>query len=63
MYENASDNDNSEKEEHPELAPDSKGQAQWRMEFNAPGGMAPSIGIPQSQIMDTGNVQSKGHSA
>lgn len=37
-------------EEHPELAPDSSGQAKWRMEVNTTIG----LGIPQSQIMDTG---------
>lgn len=43
-----------EEEGHAELAPHDNGQAKWKMEFNTPGGMAPGIGIPQSQIMDTG---------
>ncbi len=43
-----------EEEDHPELTPDINGQAKWRMEFTTPGGVVPNIGIPQSQIMDTG---------
>ena len=56
MYENSG----NEGEEHPELAPDDDGQAKWKMEFNTPGGIAPSIGIPQSQIMDTGPIGNQG---
>lgn len=41
----------SKGEEHPELAPDVDGQPKWKMELSA---VAPNIGIPQSQIMDTG---------
>ena len=43
-----------EEEENAELAPHDNGHAKWKMEFNTPGGVAPGIGIPQSQIMDTG---------
>ena len=42
--------------DEPELIPHTNGQAKWRMEFNTPGGVVPGIGIPQSQIMDTGKV-------
>ncbi len=41
----------SEKE-GPKMAGNSP--AKWKMEFNTPGGVAPSLGLPQSQIMDTG---------
>lgn len=46
--------DSKEGGQHAELAPHDNGQAKWKMEFNTPGGVAPGIGIPQSQIMDTG---------
>lgn len=54
VYNDSDPEDEGKGEEHPELAPDGDGQVKWRMEFNTPGGVAPSVGIPQSQIMDTG---------
>lgn len=50
-----------EEEDHPELTPDNNGQAKWRMEFTTPGGVVPDIGIPQSQIMDTGTLTYSNH--
>lgn len=52
IYENDANMESGE--EHPELAPDADDQPKWKMELNGPGGVAPRIGIPQSQIMDTG---------
>ncbi len=50
------ENDANEGEEHPELAPEGDSQPKWKMEFNMPGGLAPGIGVPPSQVMDTGPI-------
>lgn len=50
-YENDIDSDKEVEKERSELA---TSPANWKMEFNTPGGVAPGLGIPQSQIMDTG---------
>ena len=43
--------DVKEEDEHPELTPDSHGHAQWKVEVP---GAAAGLGVPRSQIMDTG---------
>lgn len=44
------DQDMKDAEDHPDLVPDERGQAKWRMELST----VPDIGVAQSQIMDTG---------
>ena len=48
-YEDDDDCGAEVKVEHPATS-----LATWKMEFNTPGGVAPGLGVPQSQIMDTG---------
>ena len=46
------DSENEGEELHPELTPNANGTTKWKMELNA--GVAPGIGLPQSQVVDTG---------